>query len=268
MLTLFEPAPQVDRNKLVDINKDEKLDAVVGYEGIGELAKLAWYEQGSDPTQPWTEHIVSDPSDPATRMIGPQSMDTADIDQDGDIDIVAGEHATTSPESGKVYIFENTDGVGGTWVRHQIDIGHEHHDGTKLVDIDSDGDLDVLSIGWTHGDVLLLENRAIVISSSTPTPTPIVTETPTPTSIISLTPTLTPTITPTATLTPIPTVTIIPTATFTPTVTPTPTTYVLTPLALYGFNEGSGTVGQDVSGNGYTGTISGSATHITPGKTG
>lgn len=30
---------------------------------------------------------------------------------------------------------------------HIVHIGDEHHDGAQLVDIDSDGDLDVISIG-------------------------------------------------------------------------------------------------------------------------
>jgi len=37
----------------------------------------------------------------------------------------------------------------------------EHHDGAVLADIDDDGDLDILSIGWSHGRVLLYENGII-----------------------------------------------------------------------------------------------------------
>ena len=36
--------------------------------------------------------------------------------------------------------------------------GDEHHDGAVPVDIDGDGDTDVVSIGWTHSDVLVYEN--------------------------------------------------------------------------------------------------------------
>src|SRR4029077_11313111 len=58
------------------------------------------------------------------------------------------------------------------------------------------------------------------------------------------------------------------TATATPTPTPTPTaTPALGLVAAYGFNEGNGTVVNDVSGNGNNGTISG-ATWTTSGKYG
>lgn len=37
-------------------------------------------------------------------------------------------------------------------------MGDEHHDGAIVTDIDDDGDLDIISIGWSHGRVLLYEN--------------------------------------------------------------------------------------------------------------
>lgn len=39
-----------------------------------------------------------------------------------------------------------------------IHAGDEHHDGAVVVDLDFDGDLDILSIGWGHGKVLWYEN--------------------------------------------------------------------------------------------------------------
>jgi hypothetical protein len=64
--------------------------------------------------------------------------------------------------------------------------------------------------------------------------------------------------------TPTPTPSPTPTATPTPTPTPTPASGL---VAAYGFNEGSGTVVNDVSGHGNNGTISG-ATWTTSGKYG
>ena len=92
--------------------------------------------------------------------------------------------------------------------------------------------------------------------------------TPTPTPSVTPTPTASPTPTPTATPTPTPTATPTVTPTATPTATPTPTTTPASGLmAAYGFNEGSGTVVSDVSGNGNNGTITG-ATWTTSGKYG
>jgi hypothetical protein len=90
------------------------------------------------------------------------SLDVADMDQDGDLDVIVGEHNLKQPGSAKLYIFENSDGKGGSWTRHLVYTGDEHHDGAQVVDIDGDGDLDIVSIGWGHSLVLLYENRAIV----------------------------------------------------------------------------------------------------------
>lgn len=150
---LTEAAGNPDRNRLADIDGDGRLDAVVGFEAINRMGKLAWYEQGPSPDKFWTEHLVAE-------IIGPMSLDVADMDFDGDIDIVAGEHQMENPSDAKLYIFENGDGKGGNWRSHVVYQGDEHHDGAQLADIDNDGDLDILSIGWSHRRVLLYENRA------------------------------------------------------------------------------------------------------------
>ena len=56
------------------------------------------------------------------------------------------------------HVLENADGVGDRWVSHFVHEGDEHHDGAQFVDIDRDGDLDIISIGWGHGKVVLYEN--------------------------------------------------------------------------------------------------------------
>ncbi len=50
---------------------------------------------------------------------------------------------------------------GSKWTPHIIHTGDEHHDGAIIVDIDGDGDNDVISLGWSHPRVLLYENKAI-----------------------------------------------------------------------------------------------------------
>jgi hypothetical protein len=130
---------------------DGRLDAVVGYEAIGRPGLLAWYGQGADPASPWSEHAID-------RPVGPMSLDVADMDGDGDWDILVGEHAAAHPESGRLLLYENRDGRGRRWRARLLGLGDEHHDGARAVDIDRDGDLDVLSIGWTHSRVLLYEN--------------------------------------------------------------------------------------------------------------
>ena len=52
------------------------------------------------------------------------------------------------------------DGKGSDWVPHLVYHGDEHHQGTQVIDIDRDGDPDIISIGYKHARVLLYENKA------------------------------------------------------------------------------------------------------------
>jgi len=71
----------------------------------------------------WTTHVISD------AVVGPMSLDVADMDGDGDWDVIVGEHNLSTPANARLLIFENTDGVGGSWTPHTVYSGDEHHDG-------------------------------------------------------------------------------------------------------------------------------------------
>jgi hypothetical protein len=148
------PEPSPDRNRLADVDGDGRLDAVVGFEAISVPGEVAWYQRPHSVDEPWIKH-------PIATVIGPMSLDVGDLDQDGDLDIVVGEHNLADPARAKLYVLENGDGRGLRWVSHLVGVGDEHHDGAVLADIDDDGDLDILSIGWSHDRVLLYENEAI-----------------------------------------------------------------------------------------------------------
>ncbi len=150
---MIAPLGAPDRNRLADINGDGRLDAVVGYEATNGLGRLAWYGHGGDPTLPWTETLIAS-------VIGPMSVDVRDMDGDGDIDVLVGEHYPANPAAARLLLYENADGSGTTWTEHLIYTGDEHHDGAQVVDIDNDGDLDVTSIGWQNNLVVVYENRA------------------------------------------------------------------------------------------------------------
>jgi hypothetical protein len=173
-VTLNNTGGDPDRNRLADVNGNGRLDAIVGFEAISIPGKLAWYEQGVNVNDSWTEHIISD------SIIGPMSLDVADMDNDNDFDVVVGEHNTANPQTAKLFVFENASGNGVDWTSHLVYTGDEHHDGAQVVDIDGDGDKDIISIGWTHGRVLLYENLANPTNPPGPTPTPIPGVTPTP----------------------------------------------------------------------------------------
>ncbi len=139
-----------DRVLLVDLNRDGRLDALVGFEEWPD--ELAWYEQPIDPTGPWPRHDIA-------TLFGPMSIDVADLDKDGDLDIVVGEHNLVDQPSSAAYVYENiADAL--VWQQHLIYFGDEHHMGTQLLDADNDGDMDIVSFGWNTSEVILYENLA------------------------------------------------------------------------------------------------------------
>ena len=139
-----------DRVDLADVNGDGRLDAVVSLENGTDVL---WYEAPGDPTRQWQRHKIGVAAGQGF------SMDTADLDMDGDPDVVIGEHRGET--NNRVIIFENTE-KGNSWSMHVIDSGPkneiDHHDGTQTVDLDGDGDLDIISIGWYNPKVWVFEN--------------------------------------------------------------------------------------------------------------
>jgi len=144
-------AGEPDRNGLADINGDGRLDAVISLE---KGTDVLWFEAPEDSTQKWTRHIIG------TSAGQGFSMDIADFDSDGDPDVVLGEHRGKSEN--RVMIFENLD-KGASWKQHIIDSDQksviDHHLGTQTTDIDGDGDLDIISIGWYNPKLWIYERR-------------------------------------------------------------------------------------------------------------
>jgi hypothetical protein len=129
--------PNPDRFALADLNGDLRPDIVVTEETELDGAKTYWFEQPLSATKgPWPRHII-------VEQYTTNSLDTADMDGDGDIDIITGEHRGTR----KVAIWENVKG-GRYWIEHVVDSGRESHLGTRVFDMDSDGDYDIVSIAW------------------------------------------------------------------------------------------------------------------------
>jgi len=148
------PSPIVHRCRLADIDGDGRLDVLTGSKG----KMLHWYKQGHSATGIWKENKIAGPD---LLNYDPLSIDAADMDGDGDLDVITGEHSPPKPHDCRLLIFENTDGTGTAWSIHLVNKGDEHHQGAQAADIDRDGDLDIISVGWTHNKVLLYENRAM-----------------------------------------------------------------------------------------------------------
>ena len=153
MVTLW-----ADRIELGDLNGDGMLDVAVTDElccpGESPIVDLYWFEQFSyyPGQRHWRRHSI-------VQQYSMNSLDAADVDRDGDIDLVTGEHKGPAE---RVQLWEN-DGKG-RFRMHMIDRGMESHLGTRLIDLDGDGDLDLVSIAWDEDqNVHMWRNDAIVV---------------------------------------------------------------------------------------------------------
>jgi hypothetical protein len=142
-----------DRIVLVDINGDGRFDVVVSeerYPGKEPDANLYWYEQLVG--RKFERHTI-------ITEYSLNNLDVADMDRDGDFDIVTCEHKGPKGKF-KLQIFEN-DGKGA-FTEHVADRGKESHIGALLSDMDGDGDLDIVSAAWDNYQYLhLWRNDAI-----------------------------------------------------------------------------------------------------------
>jgi hypothetical protein len=127
---------------------------LISFPGTGEVR---WYENAGDGVT-FTEHVV-DPD-----FYGGNAVTSADLDGDGDQDMVAAAFYGNPQEDGRYVWYENVNGDGLTWTKRLIAGMLWGTQMVDAVDLDQDGDLDVLgsstltSIGNLNDDVYWFEN--------------------------------------------------------------------------------------------------------------
>jgi hypothetical protein len=149
----------IDRIRVADFNEDGQLEIVVTEDRWNVIRPIAdiFVFNVSDRgiNYPWDAQKFGD-------HYSLNSLDVGDIDNDGNTDIVTSEHK--GPDL-KTFIYLN-DGKGH-FREVMIYKGIEMHLGTKLVDMDNDGDLDIIGPSWDrYKDFNMVRNDAILINDA------------------------------------------------------------------------------------------------------
>jgi len=120
---------------LLDVNGNGRLDLIAG-QGSG-YHELYWFEQPTNPRQPWTRHLIEDRFDKYHDQI------VGDVDGDGEQELVI-----FSQNSGVLGYYDlPADPAAGPWHDefHLIADDVHDHEGLALADLDSSGRLAIIA---------------------------------------------------------------------------------------------------------------------------
>lgn len=130
---------------VTDIDGDGDFDIVAAVQGED---LVLWYENVSGDGSVWTDHEIESGFD------NPLAVHTADIDRDGDEDVLS-----CSPTAGEIVWWENADSNGALWNRRDVTVSFPSPVDCRAVDLDQDGDFDILAASIMNDDVVWWENN-------------------------------------------------------------------------------------------------------------
>lgn len=119
--------------------------------------KIAWYENdGTLTSGTWADHTIT------TAALAARSVYAADVDGDGDMDVLS-----SSVDDDKIAWYENG-GIpsSGEWIPHSISTNADGAIAVFAVDMDRDGDTDVLTASAADDTVAWYENNGTPGSST------------------------------------------------------------------------------------------------------
>lgn len=127
-----------------DIDGDNDIDMFLAY---FDDDKITWYENLDGQFDFGSEQII------VTEIDGVSSINSFDLDQDGDLDLVS-----SSRFEDKIVWYENLDGQGSFGSEKIISLETDEATSIYAGDIDNDGDLDVLSASYGDDKIAWYEN--------------------------------------------------------------------------------------------------------------
>jgi FG-GAP-like repeat len=148
-----------------DLDGDGRADVL--FSSSEGTADVRWWSPGpAGPTGSWTVRTI------VASVERAHTLQSADIDRDGDADIVVAQMHTSSAT--EVFWMENTDGSATSWTKRLVATGGLHNG--VVADVGGDGDWDLFGSNWTgNPPVRLFENL-----SSAPSTGPLALHTTTP----------------------------------------------------------------------------------------
>jgi len=132
--------PPASRISSADIDNDGFVDLV----GCGRDDPYLYFYKNTHPQLEWIAYTIDG-------GLGTVSVYSADINGDGDMDVLAGNYA-------EIIWWENADGTGTSWTEHTIDGDFYGAEPVYAVDVDDDGDMDVLGASGATDGIAWWEN--------------------------------------------------------------------------------------------------------------
>jgi hypothetical protein len=127
---------------------DDDMDVLSSASGYFHDQPLTWYENNG--SQNFTAHIITTSLDYA------RSVYAADVDSDGDMDVLSVAVMQPNNDPSKIVWFEN-DG-SESFTEHTITTNVIQPHSVYAVDVDGDGDMDVLSASFVGDKIAWYEN--------------------------------------------------------------------------------------------------------------
>jgi hypothetical protein len=141
-------APGVRAVFAADVNGDGNTDFLSA--STFGLDKIAWYESDGMIDPDFVEHVIS------TTAIGSTSVHAADVDGDGDTDVLS-----SSGFDNKIAWYENDGAAAPAFTEHAITLSATFARWVTTADIDGDGDADVLSAASSADEIAWYDNDGL-----------------------------------------------------------------------------------------------------------